>query len=332
MSKISVFGAGSWGTALALQLARNRHHVYLWGHDPEHIQLLRRQRSNPQYLPGVDFPDNLIPEDNISENLKDSECVLLVVPSRAFEETLHTIRPYLSANIPILSAIKGFQSQSGRLLSEVFAKTMGKKHPYAILAGPSFAKEVARNMPTAVTIAAENTQLAKQLSSYFHGSNFLTYLSSDIIGAQIGGGVKNIIAIACGISDGLGYGANARAALITRGLREMMRLGLAMGAEKETLMGLSGLGDLVLTATDNQSRNRRFGLLLGGGASMQQALAEIGQTVEGLGASEDVIHIAERLSVRMPIAEHVNALLSGKMELNDIAESMLARIPKIEDN
>lgn len=332
MSKIAVLGAGSWGTALALQLARNHHDVRLWGHHAEHLRQLQEQRRNERYLPGVDFPDNLQAMVDLGAALEAVECVLIVVPSRAFVDVLQQLKAYLPAHTPVMSAIKGFQSGTGALLSDVFAQEFGKNHPYGLLAGPSFAKEVARNMPTAVTIAASDDALCKRLAAYFHGSNFLTYFSNDLIGAQIGGGAKNIIAIACGISDGLGFGANARAALITRGLREMMRLGLALKAERDTLMGLSGLGDLVLTCTDDQSRNRRFGLYLGRGQSMEQSLEHIGQTVEGIAAARDVHCMAQKLDVRMPIAEHVNALLSGEMDLRGIAESLLARIPKIEAN
>lgn len=330
MARLAVLGAGSWGTALALQLAREQHDIALWGHDPAHIATLTQERQNRRFLPDTPFPANLHPTADLAHTVQNAEMVLAVIPSHGFADLLTRVQPHLGTT-PLMWAIKGFEAGSGRLLSEVFTERMGADHPHAMLAGPSFAREVAANMPTAVTIAAPNLAQAEQFARYFHGSAFLCYLSDDLIGAQIGGAVKNVIAIATGIADGIGAGANARAALITRGLREMIRLAQALGARTDTLNGLTGLGDLVLTATDNQSRNRRFGLALGRGASLQEARAQIGgQVIEGEGATHDTYILAQKLGIRMPITEHLAHMLSGKTGLQETVASLMARSIKDE--
>ncbi|MBV7435447.1 NAD(P)-dependent glycerol-3-phosphate dehydrogenase [Cardiobacteriaceae bacterium TAE3-ERU3] len=331
MQRIAVLGAGSWGTALALQLARNQHDVTLWGHRAEHISALQNARENTHYLPGIPFPDNLHVSSDLVQSITDNDVILAVVPSHAFADLLKAVKPHLGKR-PFMWAIKGFEAGSGRLLSDVFADIIGADHPHAMLAGPSFAKEVAANQPTAVTIAAPNLELAEQFAAHFHGSVFLCYTSCDLIGVQIAGAVKNVIAIATGIADGIGCGANARAALITRGLREISRLAEALGADPATMSGLAGMGDLVLTATDNQSRNRRFGLALGKGITPEQAKAEIGQVVEGEGATFDTWILANRLGVRMPITTHLHAILSGEASLKEAILSLLDRTIKAEDD
>lgn len=330
MARLAVLGAGSWGTALALQLARERHDIALWGHEPPHIANLLKERQNRRFLPDIPFPDNLHPTADLEAALQGADMALAVIPSHGFAGLLDRIQPLLG-DTPLMWAIKGFEAGSGRLLSEVFVERMGAHHPHAMLAGPSFAREVAANMPTAVTIAAPDLAQAERFARYFHGSAFLCYLSDDLIGAQIGGAVKNVIAIATGIADGIGAGANARAALITRGLREMTRLAKAMGAQPETLNGLTGLGDLVLTATDNQSRNRRFGLALGRGATLQEARDSIGgQVIEGEGATLDTFVLAQKLGIRMPITEHLARMLAGEAGLQETVASLMARSIKDE--
>ena len=329
MARITVLGAGSWGTALALQLARNRHDITLWAHRREHAAALISARENSRYLPGVPLPDNLSISDDLAAAVHDAALILAVVPSRAFAGLLVDLKLHL-CDTPLMWAIKGFEAGSGRLLSDVFHDTIGANHPHAILAGPSFAKEVAAGQPTAVTIAAADNALAEHIAHYYHGSNFLCYTSNDLIGIQVGGAVKNVIAIATGIADGLGCGANARAALITRGLREITRLATALGAREETLMGLAGMGDLVLTCTDDQSRNRRFGLALGRGQSAADAKAAIGQTVEGEGATHDTYTLAQVHGIRMPITTHLHHMLAGEASLHDTIASLLARDIKQE--
>ena len=330
MARLAVLGAGSWGTALALQLAREQHTIALWGHEPAHIAILNQERENRRFLPGIAFPANLFPTADLAAAVQDADMVLVVIPSHGFAGLLAQLRPHLGST-PLMWAIKGFEAGSGRLLSEVFADTIGADHPHAMLAGPSFAREVAANMPTAVTIAAPDLALAESFARYFHGSAFLCYLSDDLIGVQIGGAVKNVIAIATGIADGIGAGANARAALITRGLREITRLAEALGARADTLTGLAGLGDLVLTATDDQSRNRRFGLALGRGYSLEAARDSIGgQVIEGEGATHDTYILAQKLGIRMPITEHLAHMLSGRASLRDTAASLMTRSIKDE--
>ncbi|MDO4777428.1 MAG: NAD(P)H-dependent glycerol-3-phosphate dehydrogenase [Cardiobacteriaceae bacterium] len=329
MARLAVLGAGSWGTALALQLARQQHEIALWGHRDGHIEALRQNRENQRFLPGVPLPGNLHPTSDLAEAVAGAEMVLAVIPSHGFAGLLADLRPHLG-DTPLMWAIKGFEAGTGRLLSEVFADVIGADHPHAMLAGPSFAREVAANMPTAVTIAAPDLEQAEWFARYFHGSAFLCYLSDDLIGAQIGGAVKNVIAIATGIADGIGAGANARAALVTRGLREITRLAIALGARPDTLTGLAGLGDLVLTATDDQSRNRRFGLALGRGQSADAAREQIAQVVEGEGAVFDTFVLAQKLGIRMPITEHLADMLSGKTGLRDTVASLMARTIKGE--
>lgn len=325
--KIAVLGAGSWGTALALRLAKNNNEVFLWGHREEHIRNLGKDRENKKYLPEIKFPENLVPIIDLEMAVKYSSLVLVVVPSGSFSPLLEQIKPFLE-NRPLMWAIKGFEQGTGRLLSEVFEEKL-KNHSHALLAGPSFAKEVARGLPTAVSIVSKAN--AEFFAKPFHGSNFVCYTSNDLIGAQIGGAVKNVIAIAAGISDGLGGGANARAALITRGLHEMTRLALKMGAEDRTLAGLTGLGDLVLTCTDNQSRNRRFGLLLGQGKSPEEAKNEIAQVVEGEGAAFETWNLAQKYQVRMPIVEHIHKLLAQEINLKELFNSLSNRVLKQEN-
>ena len=328
MANIAVLGAGSWGTALALQLARNQHDVTLWAHRREHAAALAENRENRRYLPGIPLPPNLTISDDLAASVRAAELVLAVVPSRAFAGLLANLKLHIQQT-PLMWAIKGFEAGSGRLLTDVFMETLGE-HPHAILAGPSFAKEVAAGQPTAVTIAARDDALAQTFARYFHGSNFLCYTSTDLTGIQIGGAVKNVIAIATGIADGLGCGANARAALVTRGLREITRLATALGAQEETLTGLAGMGDLVLTCTDDQSRNRRFGLALGRGESAAAAKAAIGQVVEGEGATHDTYALAQQHGIRMPITEHLHHMLAGSRSLEDTFASLLARNIKQE--
>lgn len=328
--KIAVLGAGSWGTALALNCARNpSQFVYLWGHRSAHIADLQQARENRRYLPAAIFPDNLQVTDDLSV-IYDCDMVLLVVPSKAFSEVLMMIKPYVACQA-VGWAIKGFDHHSNNLLSHTFSSTFPDCN-YAVVAGPSFAKEVAANLPTAVTIAGNNLAFAEYFAGFLHNDNLRTYTSDDIVGAQLGGALKNVIAIAAGIADGLGFGANTRAALITRGLREISRIGEHAGAKPETLMGLSGLGDLLLTCTDDLSRNRRFGLLLGQGKSVDEALAAIGQTVEGLFTAQEARQYAEKYAVRAPITHIIAQILSHQMSVDEAMKQLLSHQPKPESD
>ena len=325
--KLAVLGAGSWGTALAIHLARQGVEVRLWGHEPEHLSALALTRENGRYLPGVSFPPTLQPVVELQEALDGVSDVLVAVPSFAFELTLEALASHWKPG-RLLWATKGLTSKGAWLQDTVEA--MWPKAPLAILSGPSFAKEVAAGCPTAVTLAANNQEWAKDCQKLFSSETFRLYTTQDMRGVQLGGVAKNVLAIAVGISDALQYGANARSALITRGLAEMMRLGKVLGAEPETLMGLSGLGDLILTATDNQSRNRRFGLLLGQGFPQEEVCAQIGQVVEGIDNAAQLFALAQKHQVDVPIIAEVHALLSGHKTPKQAAETLLLRPKKAE--
>lgn len=322
---IAVLGAGSWGTALALQLARAGQSVQLWCFDPEQCQVMRERRENPDYLPGVAFPDNLRVTDQLAEALYGVADVLMVTPSHAFSSTLAQAKAYFQDSIRLIWGTKGLDPHSGKLLHDVASAQLGVDTPMAVLSGPSFAKEVGANLPTAVVIAGNNAQFNADFAAYIHSDHFRPYTSEDLIGVQLAGAVKNPVAVAAGISDGLGLGANARCALITRGLAEITRLGVAMGGRAETFSGLAGLGDLVLTCTDDLSRNRRFGLALGRGNSVTDALALVGQVVEGNKNAQLVHAMATHVGVSMPIVEQVCAVVTGSVTAEQAVCALLER-------
>jgi glycerol-3-phosphate dehydrogenase (NAD(P)+) len=328
--RLAVLGAGSWGTALAILAARNGCQVLLWGHNHEHINALARDRENRQFLSGLSFPDNLKVTDDLAEVAAFSDALLVCVPSRAFKDVLIKLKPHITSEVGIAWATKGFNPDDGCLLHEVVAKIFSKKTPAAILSGPTFAREVAADLPTAITIAATQPYFAHQLSSMLHGGRFRTYTSSDVIGVEVGGAVKNVLAIAAGIADGLGFGANTRAALITRGLNEIIRLGVPLGGKRDTFMGLAGLGDLLLTCTDNQSRNRRLGLGLGQGKDRKDVTNEIGQEIEGVFAAKETYLLARKFNIDMPITEQTYKVLYEGLAPITAVQNLLAREQKSE--
>ncbi|MDH5182516.1 MAG: NAD(P)H-dependent glycerol-3-phosphate dehydrogenase [Gammaproteobacteria bacterium] len=326
--KICVLGAGSWGTALAIQLARNGNHTVLWGHRADEIEEMKQTRENVRYLPDISLPDSLQLDSDLA-CIKDAEDLLIVVPSHAFRETLKSIMPHLKNGTRISWATKGLEQDSQKLLHQVAKEELGNR-PVAIISGPTFAKEVAQGLPTAVTVASNDEFFAMDMATRLHGHNFRAYTSDDIIGVEIGGAVKNVLAIAAGIADGLGYGANTRSAIITRGLIEVMRLGVAMGGKQETFMGLAGLGDLVLTCTDNQSRNRRYGIALGQGKDSAQALIEIDQVVEGIRTANEIHKLAQKQGVDMPLALQVYRVLHQGLPAKEAVMELLGRDLKSE--
>ncbi len=326
--RVTVFGAGSWGTALAIQLARRGHDVQLWARDPLNVERMQSERCNRRYLPDILFPDSLTPIDKLKNGL-NADYWLIAVPSEAFGGLLGQLKKS-DLRIPLMWATKGFDSGAGRLLHNVIHDELGKDYPYGIISGPTFAGEVARGLPTAMTLATNVQALQADLAALFHGDGMRIYTSDDVIGVELGGAVKNVLAIAAGISDGLGFGANARAALITRGLAEIMRLGKQLGAKPETLMGLAGLGDLVLTCTDDQSRNRRYGLALGQGRDLQQAKEEIGQVVEGATTAGVIMQVADRADVEMPICSVVYKILYEALTPKAAVEDLFSRSLKAE--
>jgi glycerol-3-phosphate dehydrogenase (NAD(P)+) len=327
---IAVLGAGSWGTALALQLDRSGSHSILWDRDTENILQIRSSRCNQRYLPGIDIPVSIKIETDILEAVKAADHVLLVIPSHAFAQVIRDIRDVLVPGQGIAWGCKGFEPGSGRLLHEVALELLPPGTPLAIVTGPSFAKEVAADLPTAVTVAGPDSEFTNVMASALHGGRFRAYTSDDMIGAELGGAVKNVMAVATGICDGMKLGDNARAALITRGLAEMMRLGAALKAKPETLMGLAGAGDLILTCTGDLSRNRRLGLLLGKGKTLEQALEEIGQVVEGVNSAAEVQRLAEQYGINMPISEQVNGIIHNGWNPVEGVARLLAREQKAE--
>ncbi|MGF1713484.1 NAD(P)H-dependent glycerol-3-phosphate dehydrogenase [Photobacterium chitinilyticum] len=328
---MTVLGAGSYGTSLAISLARNGANVILWGHEPEHMAQLEIDRANEAFLPGVPFPDSLIVSADLEAAVQACQDLLVVVPSHVFGDVLSNVKPFLREDSRICWATKGLEPETGRLLKEVAIDALGEDVPLAVLSGPTFAKELAAGMPTAIAVSSPDETFVRELQEKIHCSKtFRVYSNTDFIGMQLGGAVKNVIAIGAGMSDGIGFGANARTALITRGLAEMCRLGAALGAQPETFMGMAGLGDLVLTCTDNQSRNRRFGLALGQGKTVDSAQIEIGQVVEGYRNTKEVWVLAQRYEVEMPITEQIYQVLYQDKDAREAAKDLLAREKKDE--
>ncbi len=327
---ISVLGAGSWGTALAIQAARNGCRTLLWGHNPEHMSSLSTNKENSRYLPGFPLPDTLIITDNLEEAINFSSLILISVPSHAFRDTLEKIKPFTSDKTCIAWATKGFNPDDGVLLNQIVKQTFSTDMHTAVLSGPTFAKEVATGLPTAITIASATPDLSTKIANILHNQRFRIYTSNDIIGVQVGGAVKNVLAIAAGIADGLGFGANTRSALITRGLQEIMRLGIKLGGQANTFMGLAGLGDLILTCTDNQSRNRRFGIALGEGKNKETAIKDIDQEIEGISAAKETYLLSLKHHIEMPITEQIYQVLYKDLDPRIAVQNLLAREQKAE--
>jgi len=327
---ICVLGAGSWGTALAILLSQQNNTCHLWAHNPKHLKQLQDDRCNQRYLPDISFPDSLVVETNLEHCIKNSETILIAVPSHAFRKTLKTISSLIQPNHNIAWASKGLESTSHKLLSQILTEELGSKISYAVLSGPTFAREVAKGLPTAITIASNDNELSQHLADRLHTKTFRSYTCQDVVGVQIGGAVKNVLAIAAGIADGLGFGANTRAALITRGLAEMSRLGQQLNAEPATFMGLAGLGDLVLTCTDDQSRNRRFGKALAAGSTTEQAFSDIGQVVEGALTAKVIHEFSAQLDVDMPICEQVYRIIYENLPAKQAVTDLLLRTQKAE--
>ncbi|RZA30828.1 MAG: NAD(P)-dependent glycerol-3-phosphate dehydrogenase [Lysobacteraceae bacterium] len=328
--KIAVLGAGSWGTALAALMARHGHEVVLWGRDAKVAAAMDAQHENPRYLPGIALPEGLRATIDLSTALDDADLVLVVVPSHAFTETLRLLAPSRPAQAGVAWATKGFEPGSGRFLHEVAEDLLGPTVPLAVVTGPSFAKEVALGLPTALTVHGRDPDFAQRVADVLHGPAFRAYTGDDMVGAELGGAMKNVLAVATGVADGMQLGLNARAGLITRGLNEMLRLSAAIGAKPETVMGLAGLGDLVLTCTGDLSRNRRLGLALGRGQSLDEAVREIGQVVESVQTADEVMRQAERHGIDLPISSAVRSVLHGELTPAEGLQQLLAREQKAE--
>jgi len=324
-ARLAVIGAGSWGTALALHFARSGQPTILWGFEPDEVRAMAAQRCNARYLPGFEFPDTLAVTDRLDEAADGASVVLVAVPSHGFRQTLESLRALGRPLRQLAWATKGFETETGLLPHEVAGQVFGKTLATAVLSGPTFAREVAAGLPSAMTVASADPTYALQLAELVSTDAFRAYTSDDIIGVEVGGATKNVLAIGAGISDGLGFGANTRVALITRGLMEMTRLGSVLGARRDTFMGLSGVGDLVLTCTDDQSRNRRFGLALARGTPVKEALASIGQVVEGYFAARAVHEVARRHRIDLPIVEEIYGVVYEQHDPRDAVLRLMRR-------
>lgn len=329
---VAVYGAGSWGTALALQLARAGSKVLLWDIDTELLENMQRDGVNSRYIPGVELHKNITIEADLEKACRAADLNLLVIPSHVYRQFLTKLKPFLNENSKVAWASKGLEPDSGLLLHQVIAEVIPQVTQKAVISGPTFAVEVAENLPTAVTVAAKDESFALEVAKYLHSDKFRAYTSHDIIGVELGGALKNVLAIATGLSDGLGFGANSRAALVTRGLAEIMRLGLRLGGEKETFMGLAGLGDLVLTCTDDKSRNRRMGLNLASGLTAEESKEKIGQAVEGVRTAREAHLMAVKYEIDCPIIEQVYKILYHNMKPQEVVRDLLSRDLRSESN
>jgi glycerol-3-phosphate dehydrogenase (NAD(P)+) len=327
---VAVLGAGSWGTALAALIARHGHPVTLWGRDAAVVAAIDQRQQNPHYLPGIALPATLRATTDLAAALHGADLVLVVVPSHAFTRTLEALAPLRPAGAGVAWATKGFEPGSGRFLHEVAGEVLGPDVPLAVVTGPSFATEVAAGLPTALTVHSDDAAFAQDVADVLHGPAFRVYTGNDMRGAELGGAMKNVLAVATGAADGMGLGLNARTGLITRGLNEMLRLNAAIGGRPETLMGLAGLGDLVLTCTGELSRNRRLGLALGRGQSIDDAVRDIGQVVESIQTVDEVMRQAARHGIELPISAAVQSVLHGEITPAQALQQLLARGQKAE--
>ena len=328
-NKIAVIGAGSFGTSLAMLLVSKGHDVSIWGRKKSQMALMRDTLENPHYLPGIKLPRELRIVDEMEDALKDAEIILFSVPAQQFRGVLNTAKEFMTGNEIIVNVAKGIEKGTLLRLSEV-AKEIMPEVRYVTLSGPSHAEEVAKALPTTVAVAAEDEELAKMIQNVFNTDRFRVYTNDDIAGVELGGSLKNIIALGAGISDGMGFGDNAKAAMMTRGITEMSRLGIAMGAKPETFSGLTGLGDLIVTCTSMHSRNRRCGIMMGEGKTVEEAKEEIGMVVEGLSTAEAAGALAEKYNIEMPITQCICLMIEGKITAIQAVEILMGRETKNE--
>ena len=326
--KITVVSAGAWGTALAAAFC-GRHQVTLWAREADVVGDMRDLRENRRFLPGHRLPDALAIEGDLATAVRGAELLLVAAPLAGLRSTLQALRQ-LGSTVPLVWVCKGLEGSSGKLPHRVVAEEMGEDFPCAALSGPSFAEEVAQGLPTAVTLASRDIEFARRIARELHLPRLRVYASADLVGVEVGGAVKNVMAIAAGICDGLGFGHNARAALITRGLAEIARFGLALGGRQQTFMGLAGMGDLMLTCTGDLSRNRRVGLALAQGHTLERILADLGHVAEGVGTAREVARRARELGIDMPITQAVDAILHHGVAAATAVEQLLQRDPKDE--
>ena len=329
MKKVCVLGTGSWGTALALSLAKNNFDVHMWSRRKERAESINKNRENTEYLPGATFPDNLNVTDDLDEAVKDSKIVVLAVPSQAVRGMCVKLKGKLTPDQIIVNVAKGLEKGTGKRLSEVCAEELPDSK-YVMLSGPSHAEEVAKDLPTTIVVSSEDIEYAQIVQDAFMSPTLRVYTNSDLIGVELGGALKNIIAFGAGICDGLGYGDNTKAALMTRGITEISRLGVAMGAKAITFTGLSGIGDLIVTCTSIHSRNRRAGILMGQGKTLQETLDEVQMVVEGITATEVAYKVSRDLNIDMPITEAIYSVLYQGANPNEAVLELMTRTKKHE--
>lgn len=324
MEKICVLGAGSWGSALALELAKKGYEISMWTKNQEQAESIKLTRENKNYLPGILFPENIGLTTDIEEAIKGSTVIVLAVPSQAIRSICSKIKPFVKDEQILVDVAKGLEKGTGLRLSEVCKEEL-PNNPYVTLSGPSHAEEVARDIPTTVVVASEDLNVAKKIQDIFMSPEFRVYTNPDIVGVELGGALKNIIAFGAGICDGLGYGDNAKAALMTRGISEIGRLGVAMGANKLTFAGLSGIGDLIVTCTSMHSRNRRAGILIGQGKSLEETLEEVKMVVEGITATDVAHKVAKELNIGMPITNAIYSVLYEGLDPKEVGVALMMR-------
>lgn len=329
MKKIGVIGAGSWGTALALTLSGKGHQVKLWDLDETHLAELNRNRENARYLPGIPFPENLRIAKTLEETLKDADAALFSAPAQHFRSALDSAAPYLRPDMILVNVAKGIEQKTLMRMSEIAFEKLPDAR-YATLSGPSHAEEVGRNLPTTVAVAAKDLKLAEEVQDIFITDRFRVYTTEDVVGVELGGALKNIIALGAGISDGMGFGDNAKAALMTRGLAEIKRLGVKLGAEPDTFAGLTGVGDLIVTCTSMHSRNRRCGIMIGEGMDPKEATKKVGMVVEGMFTTEAAYDLAKREQVEMPITQQLYNVINGTTAARDTVDLLMGREKKHE--
>lgn len=329
MKRVTVIGSGSWGTALAVMLAEHGHEVIIWSRRQDAVDELLNQRTNEKYLPGIKIPEKIGATADREKAAANAEIIILAVPSRAVRQTAKDFAPYFKKGQILVNVAKGLEEGSLLRLSEVIRECVPECE-VCVLSGPSHAEEVARNIPSACLIAAEKEDIAKLVQKEFMNPRFRLYTNTDMVGVEMGAALKNIMALAAGMSDGLGFGDNTKAALMTRGMAEMQRLGMAMGGRAETFSGLSGVGDLIVTCTSMHSRNRRAGILLGQGKSLAETLDAVQMVVEGVNTVQAACHLAEKYGVSMPITEAINEVLFHGKNVEDAVLELMTRDGKAE--
>ncbi|MBR6500047.1 MAG: NAD(P)H-dependent glycerol-3-phosphate dehydrogenase [Firmicutes bacterium] len=327
--KIAVIGAGSWGTALAISLAESGHTVSLWTRRQEHAEAMKADGENKKYLPGIAFPETLTVADTMEAAIVGAELVMFSTPAQGFRSVLNQAKPYLTKDMVLVNVAKGIEQKSLKRLSEIAEEAIpGVK--YVVLSGPSHAEEVGKLMPTTIVAAAEDLELAEFVQDIFMTEALRIYTNTDVVGVELGGALKNIIALGAGVSDGMGFGDNAKAALMTRGMTEMSRLGVALGAKEETFAGLTGMGDLIVTCTSMHSRNRRCGIMIGEGMTPQDAVAHVGMVVEGMFTAEAAYELAKKVGVEMPITEAIYGVINGTVNAREAVIALMTRQRKHE--